>query len=267
LINIIERNELLNLDLKSIFDLSDRHFAFVSGFYLHYSGIVGGKADCIYPFYSPNRRFSLTEEMMTLLYTQIAFLGKFGVDLPPPTDPLKSMYVEFQTRIRPVLNDVLPRLPDNHVSLFHICLPHGPYLFNRDWTPRANPGSMVSTNVADYLENVYAMDAVIGDIIQCLKTRGDFDSSLIVFFADHSWREKFSRPEAEMDLDQFAPEKHVPLIIKYPRQSRGGESSLPILLTELHPLFEAFLTNPAQVIRWSSEWNAGKDLPPLLGPP
>ncbi|NLB64880.1 MAG: sulfatase-like hydrolase/transferase [Lentisphaerae bacterium] len=253
----IERNEFLLLQLKSIFDLSDNHYSFTSGCYIHYPGILGKNINGLIPFYSHNSRYTLPERILNLLYTQLAFLEKFGIRIPSPTDPLGSMFEEFQVRIRPHLEATLPRLPYPNISFFHINLPHSPYLFDRHWNRRTSPPQASLATISDYLENVYAVDVVIGDIIDHLKTRSDYDSSLILILSDHGWRESFKRSETEADMDPEAPEKHVPLIIKYPGQKRAEEDHSPVYLTDLHPLINMQLTQPEMLRQWVLDWNDG----------
>ena len=257
-------NGFMALNLKSIFDLSDRHFKFVAGTYLHYYVILGSKVDRILRFDDNNIRYSLLERVMDLLFTQVDFLGKFGVPIPAHgQSPLsasgwQSLAMEFQSRIRPVISDVLPALPDQSIAFFHLYLPHPPYLFMRDWTRRnpltfSDPGT-----IGLYQENVYAIDAVIGDIMGHLKNRGDFDSSMIVITSDHSWKYHYSASWEELDPEPYLPEKHVPLIIKYPGQVRGGSVDMPIRTVELHPQFDSFLNVPDRMRQWVVRWNAGE---------
>ena len=263
----LQHNDFLPLKLTSIFDLSDQHFKHLSGFLLYYSGIVGSHVDCLIPFYDYNSRYSLKERVLVLLHTQLSFLGKFGWAVPLSIQPQNWTGHEFQARIRPILNDILPRLPYKSIAFFHICLPHGPFIFDRAWNPLPNPAVGWNTpHLRTYLENVYAMDAVIGDIVRILKARGDYDSSLLVFLSDHSWKAKYSDKEEVLDRESFIPEKHVPLLIKYPGQVRGGTVETPIVTTELHPFFQDYLTVPEKMARWVSGWNAGTEPDALYDP-
>lgn len=266
----LQHNDFLPLGLNSIFDLSDSHYKHLSGFYLHYPNIIGDHVDSLIPFYDMNRRYSLKERVLVLLYSQLGFLSKFGIDIDPPVRQFGWTGEEYQARIRPVLNDLLPRLPSRNISFFHMNLPHAPFRVRRDWTPLDHPAMGEETsNLTVYLENVYAMDAVFGDIMDLLRARGDYDSSMLVFLSDHSWKKSFGCDHegwAALDLQGHVPAKHVPLIIKYPGQTRGGESDTPIGTAELHPLFKAYLTSPDQMARWVSRWNAGTETNSLYDP-
>ena len=263
--NRVEGNQFLPLKLSSIYDISPGHFGLISGTYLHYSGIVGTGVDCLIPFDDKNARYSMKERVSTLLYSQVGFLRKLGLAtsfIAHSSFELQGwefIAMENQSRIRPVLNEILPRLPYRNVAFFHMYLPHPPYLFNRDWSPHE---PLIFGDPGDphlYLENIYAMDAVLGDIIKILKERGDYDSSMIVLLSDHSWKFQYSGTWEELDIPAYLPEKHVPLIIKYPGQTRGGHTDQRILLTELHPLFSDYLTIPQKVEQWVAQWNAGSE--------
>ena len=263
----IERNEFLDMGLESIFDLADGHFRCVVGSYIHYAGIVRGHVDYVVPFYDHNLRYSLRERVLRLLHSQLAFLRRFGVSLPSPVEPLGWMWMEFQAQVRPVLQDLLPRLPSRTMAFFHVCLPHGPFLFHRDWTRRERPlFDEDDVDLQAYRENVYAMDAVIGDVVRMLRERGDYDSSLIVLLSDHALKKQVRDADEALDPLPFIPEKHVPLIVKYPGQTRGGESAAPIRTVDLHPLFRDYLGGPEKVARWVERWNAGEEPVPLYPP-
>lgn len=263
----IERNEFLDLGWESIFDLAPGHFKCVVGSYIHYAGIVRGHVDYVVPFYDHNLRYSVQERVLRLLYSQLAFLRRFGVAVPNPVEPLGWMWMEFQAQVRPVLNDLLPRLPGRTMAFFHICMPHGPFVFNRDWTRRDRPLlDEEDHDLAGYRENVYAIDVVIGDVVRLLKTRGDYDSSLIVLLSDHALKKQFSDTDEALDPLPNIPEKHVPLIIKYPGQTRGGESVAPIRTVGLHSVFRDYLNEPEKMARWVARWNAGEEPDPLYSP-
>ena len=260
----LENNQLLPLRMRSVFDLSDRHFKFVAGTYLHYFVVLGRKVDYIMDIADLSRRYALKDRVRDLLCTQADFLRRAGIRMPfEVRSPLSaagwmSLTWEYQSRIRPVLNDVLPRLPADNIAFFHLYLPHNPFLFNRDWTLRKPPVYSDSGAVELYHENVYALDAVIGDIVRLLKERGDYDQSMIVITSDHSWKHRYGGTWEELDPRAQISEKHVPLIIKYPGQTRGGEWTEPIGTADLHPQFRDFLNDPGKMRRWVERWNSGE---------
>lgn len=255
--------------LQSIFDLSDHHFKCVSGAYLHYPDILDSRADCCIPVYDSFSRYSVIDGVKGLLSSQIAFLEKFGGPAPIQYfNPfLSSGWIDLtqktQMRMRPVLDEILSRVPSPNITFFHMLLPHPPTLVNRDGTLR--PYASCFGREA-YWEGLAAADVLIGDFVRILQERGDYDSSLIAILSDHGLKDKYDRPFGEIDPGIYIPEKHVPLILKYPGQKRGGESSDPILLMDLHPLFRDFLASPEKVTDWVSRWNAEPGLPAFYAP-
>ncbi|MGD9781909.1 MAG: sulfatase-like hydrolase/transferase [Kiritimatiellia bacterium] len=244
--------------LKSIFDLSDRPYKFIGQSAINYASILGNRVDYIQPFYANYAQYFLKERVAGLLGSQLAFLRKAGLAIEARSVDRLSMeesWRQQQLRIRPVLNDVLPRLPSGTFAFIHMLQPHLPYGFARDGTPRAVP-RMDDPDGTYYLDNVYATDAVIGDVVRILKERGEYDSSLIVITSDHGLRLAGGVWD-ELDAQAHAPEKHVPLIVKYPNQRRGAEVHATTGTAQLHPLFSDFLNDPDRVAEWTSRQDAG----------
>lgn len=270
----LRHNQLLSMNMKSIFDLSPRPFKLVVGTYLHYTLILGNKVDRILRFDDASSHYSLMMRVRDYLWTQLSFLHRLGVPRPDQVkSPLQAagwvdLSNEFQSQIRPVLQDVLPRLPFPSMAFFHMYLPHPPYIFLRDWTPRVEPCSPDTNPWLYYIENVYAVDVVIGDIVTILKERGDYDSSMIVILSDHPWKHRYGNDGkiwAALDPGKRIPEKHVPLIIKYPGQRRGGEWTNTFYTADLFPALVEFWNEPNNVAHEISRWNSGEvDLPLLL---
>lgn len=259
-------NRFIPLKMKSIFDLSDRHFKFIAGTYLHYHSILGPKVDRIINFDNTGSRYSLMGRVRDFLLTQVDFLRHFGVTMPGQIrSPLSasgwySSTRVLQSRIRPVLNDVLPKLPANTIAFFHMYLPHNPYLYYRDWTLRDSQDDSKFDLVTLYQENVYAIDPVIDDIVSRLKARGDYDSSMIVIMSDHAFKYRYGEGIEiweKLDPGVQIPAKHIPLIIKYPGQLRGGDWYDPVLVMDLYPQFNDFLNTPDKMGQWVAQWNSG----------
>ncbi len=256
-------NRFPQLGMSSIFDLSDSHHKLIVSSILHYADFIGTQVDSIVPFYSPQARYFLKERVADLLRTECSFLRKIGIPIPKPSNETLSMHewgrhtrLRHQQRIRPILNDILPRLPPRNIALFHIFLPHPPFAFTRDWSPRRNPFRPDPDGLC-FLENVYAMDVVIGDIVQHLKARGEYEDSLLVFFSDHAQRDGDQSTWEERDTTVYSADKHTPLIIKYPGQTRGRDLHQRIVTSELHPLFRAYLQTPDALRDWVAQWDAG----------
>lgn len=253
--------------LTSIFDLSDRPYKFIGQSAINYWNLLGNRVDYVQPFYEKNAGYFLRERVAGLLGSQLAFLRKIGIRMEARSlndDSMNESWYQQQLRIRPVLNDVLPRLPSNTFAFIHMLLPHRPYGFHRDGTPRIPP-SMVDPDGSYYLDNVYAADAVIGDIVKILKERGIYDSSLIVLTADHGVRPEDAALWERLDVETFIAEKHVPLIVKYPGQRRRAENGDRVTTAQLHPLFADFLNAPEKVAQWTARQDAGEGAANLYG--
>lgn len=267
--DLVKGNKLGALNLDSIFDLSSNHFKSVTGYYLPYRDLLGKKVDRFVPIYDDASRYSPREIARGLLGSQLAFLEKWGVRPPlrhfHPFDASgwTAVAKENQRRMRPMLGSVLSRLPSPTISFFHLFLPHPPTFVNRDWTPR--PYESCFGREA-YWEGVYAIDALIGDIAGILEERNEYDAAMLVLLSDHALKEEYDRPFEEIDEGIRIPEKHVPLIVKYPGQRRPGDSTDPVHLVDLHPLFRDFLAHPGQVEAWTARWNAGDGIDPFYSP-
>ncbi|MGD9782179.1 MAG: sulfatase-like hydrolase/transferase [Kiritimatiellia bacterium] len=267
--DLVKDNQLGALNLDSIFDFSSNHFKCVTGFYLPYRDLLGPKVDRFVPIYDDAARYSPGEIAQGLLGSQLAFLNKWGIRPPlrhfRPFDASgwTAVAQENQRRMRPMLESILSRLPSPSISFFHLFLPHPPTFVNRDWTPR--PYESCFGRDA-YWEGVYAIDALVGDIARILKARGEYDASLVVLLSDHALKEEYGRPFEEIDTGILIPEKHVPLIVKYPGQRRPGNSTDPVLLADLHPLFKDFLAHPGKVEAWTARGNAGGGIHAFYAP-
>lgn len=267
--DLVKGNQLGALNLDSIFDFSSNHFKCVTGCYLPYRDLLGQKVDRIVPIYDDASRYSPREIARGLLASQLVFLEKLGLRPPlrhfNPFDASGWVAIvkENQRRMRPMLESILSKMPSPTISFFHLLLPHPPTFVNRDWTPR--PYESCFGRDA-YWEGVYAIDALIGDVARILKARGEYDASLIVLLSDHALKEEYDRPFEEIDAGIRIPEKHVPLIVKHPGQRRPGDSSDPVLLVDLHPLFRDFLAHPGKVEAWTARWNADDEMNAFYSP-
>lgn len=245
--------------LTSIFDLSDRPYKFIGQSAINYWNLLGNRVDYVQPFYEKNAGYFLWERVAGLLGSQLAFLRKIGIRMEARSlndDSMNDSWYEQQRRIRPVLNDVLPRLPAGTFAFIHMLIPHRPYGFRRDGTPRIPP-RMDDPDGSYYLDNVYAADAIIGDVVRILKERGAYDSSLIVLTSDHGERPEDAALWERLDAEPHIPEKHVPLVIKYPNQTRRADVHATLTTAQLHPLFSDFLNDPERVIQWATRQDAG----------
>lgn len=253
--------------LASIFDLAERPYKFVGQSAINYWNLLGSRIDYVQPFYEKNAGYFLKERVAGLLGSQVAFLRKFGISMEARAlgdDTMNETWYQQQLRIRPVLNDVLPRLPDPAFAFIHMMIPHRPYGFLRDGTPRIPP-RMDDPDGSLYLDNVYATDAIIGDVVRILKEKGVYDSALLVLTADHGVRPEDAALWERLDAETYIPEKHVPLVVKYPGQRRRAANDDRLTTAQLHPLFADFLNHPERVAQWTARQDAGNGEAALYG--
>ncbi len=100
--------------------------------------------------------------------------------------------------------------------LLHVFEPHSPY-------------------EPTYDADIAAADAVVGNFIADLRSRGIYDRAIIVFFSDHG--EGLSQHgEPEHGIFLYREAIHVPLVVKLPSNARAGETiASPVGLIDLLP--------------------------------
>lgn len=100
--------------------------------------------------------------------------------------------------------------------LLHVFEPHSPY-------------------EPTYDADIAAADAIVGDLIADLRSRGIYDRAIIVFFSDHG--EGLSQHgEPEHGIFLYREAIHVPLVVKLPSNVRAGETiANPVGLIDLLP--------------------------------
>jgi hypothetical protein len=128
--------------------------------------------------------------------------------------------------------------PARSFQLYHWPLPHGPLVFNADGSYRGyGPywDSAPAEHIRGYEAHLHYLDYTIGWIVRTLRELGQFESSLMIMTSDHSWRLEPDGPDYR--TNPFAPQyRHVPLIIKWPGQSKGVVIEREYHLTDLHHL-------------------------------
>lgn len=241
--------------LPSFYDFSDSHFKSAIGFVVHYPGMLGRHADYYGTFWLANE--SIGEKARFLLNTQLSFLRVVGISVRI-SPALSNRFIEFQRHCRPVLQETLRSLPRRNIAFFQFPFPHGPFAFHTNGTLKSEIKFGGQESLDEYLENTGHIEVLLSDILSILKDRGDFDSSLIVVTADHTWagdRPDFKWVETEKDgvrreiaeneiddLNPRSPSRHVPLIVKFPGQTEGREVVDPVDIGQMHPLFSAYLS-------------------------
>lgn len=137
--------------------------------------------------------------------------------------------------------------PTNYFLFFHIYEPHTPY------SPPIVPASGDR-----YDGEVTHADAIVGQLLDALRARGDYDRATIVILSDHG-EGLGDHGEDEHGLFLYRSTIQVPLLIKTPSSLRAGQrESTPVQHADLAPtlLSLAGLPTPSGM--------SGRSLVPLL---
>lgn len=217
------------------------------GFYLPYRKLLGDQVD-----YAAGR--NLRPKNATLL-GQVWF--RFVANLRTATDPVSQKLFDkkrssLSTRDRLsrywyALNhemlaktmDIIERMPGNSFCVFHLPVPHFPYIFKPDgsycgpYPKYDNPH-----DPAAYQGQLGYLDLVIGQLMNKLRDTGKFDSALIILTSDHSWRKDYVEEGLHQDVDAA---RHVPLVIKLPGQTNPVQIGETFVASRLSPLIEAVI--------------------------
>lgn len=106
--------------------------------------------------------------------------------------------------------------PERTFLFAHVHLPHPPAVVLPNLELRAASQTIwADGSVAGYRNNLSAMDALIGEFVEALRTAGKLDDSVVVLTADHNWR---SDPDLTKE-DRKLQLTHVPLLVKAPGQT------------------------------------------------
>lgn len=268
----VRKNWFRQYGFTSIFDLSDRHYKTVLGYYLYYPSIIGDRVDYCSRYTGDSALRLNINFLRELLFSQVEFLRHLGIGVAGPTTrwDLGTDHLVSQQNTRKKLANILRGLPAMNIALLHIPFPHDPYQFRPDGSPR-DPILTEKADLSDvpgYMDNLGYADTLLVDFIEALKRRGDFDSSLIVLVSDHTWGYDPAQPypgDANHDffkgddLSEFSYTRHVPLIIKHPGQSVARTFSQSVSCWDLYQLFSQYLAQPSETMDF--EWWSLEDLP------
>ena len=108
--------------------------------------------------------------------------------------------------------------------MFHIYEPHAPY------TP---PEPYRSRYSEPYDGEVAHSDAIVGELLQFLKSSGLYDRAMIVLTSDHG-EGLWQHGEDQHGILLYREVLHVPLMVKLPKNARAGERvAAPVGLADL----------------------------------
>lgn len=137
-------------------------------------------------------------------------------------------------------SDIIETSPSNSLSIFHLPLPHAPFIFDGQGNYKGplEGHEPMGKSLDAYREHLVYLDTVIGRLIAKIKASGKYDDALIIMSADHSWREDNYQGSVKEIHRQV---REVPLIIKYPRQTEGVTIDSPVNVLTISKLLKESL--------------------------
>jgi arylsulfatase A-like enzyme/Flp pilus assembly protein TadD len=119
-----------------------------------------------------------------------------------------------------------PRADSPFLAFLHIFEPHTPY---------EPPEPYKSRYALAYDGEIARADEIVGGFLRYLKEQEIYDRALIVFFSDHG-EGLNDHGEDEHGVLLYREAIHVPLLVKFPKSRRAGESvGEPVGLTDVFP--------------------------------
>ncbi len=117
-------------------------------------------------------------------------------------------------------------------AFLHLFEPHSPY---------EPPEPYRSRYPLLYDGEIARADEIVGHFVQFLKERDVYDRALVVFVSDHG-EGLNDHGEDEHGVLLYREVIHVPLMVKFPRQARRGETiATPVALVDVFPTIAAVL--------------------------
>ncbi|MBN1671908.1 MAG: sulfatase-like hydrolase/transferase [Kiritimatiellae bacterium] len=109
------------------------------------------------------------------------------------------------------------------VGFSHYMIPHYPYVFDRD-------GVLSEERLAEgnYTKNLHFVDTVIGQLVDEIRASLDYDQTLFIILADHTFRsDPALRPQQGAGQEAYDEYCHVPLLVHLPGQHRRMDIRTP----------------------------------------
>lgn len=139
------------------------------------------------------------------------------------------------------------RRPSGQFAIFHLPLPHYPFCYGPEGVKPLNVGydRWSPEGMNDQL--IY-LDQVIGRILDQIRAAGKEANSTVILTSDHSWRcdprlRRYWSDEAGLGRAQT----HVPLLIRFPGQTRPVLVDAPFSTVNLQRLLQAVRTGPQRL--------------------
>jgi Tfp pilus assembly protein PilF len=121
-------------------------------------------------------------------------------------------------------------------AFLHLFEPHSPY---------EPPEPFASRYKLPYDGEIARADEIVGSLVRFLKDRGLYDRAIVIFLSDHG-EGLDDHGEEEHGVLLYREEIHVPLMVKLPKQVRGGASvAAPVALTDVFPTVIELAALPA----------------------
>ncbi len=232
----------------SIFDLADPDaLKVLSGFYLEYDQLFGGRVDYI-PSYKDTAAYKRTvrDEIKKLLSTQMSWLRFLGIRVgrKENVDWHFAQVMVHRDAVFAIRNLRRPMM-----GVFHYCLPHGPYGWVGGDTRKWLENPSYEFTVSGYMGNLAYLDDKIAELMEALAERPE-DVNLLIFTSDHSWKmdpdhitwSAISQyPFDEIEADIHSVFRHVPLIVHTGRADDMGVIDEPFNVGDLHHFVQRFL--------------------------
>jgi len=143
-------------------------------------------------------------------------------------------YYELHHKLERDVSQILTHWPRNTFAVMHCLLPHKPFIFREDGTPRGPDRIMYENSPENYRAHLVCLDRTIGHFIDLMKEAHTFGDALVIMTSDHSWR---ADPARKFDPAP-APKTRVPLFVKMPGQTRSATITDRYELSRLRPLIE-----------------------------
>ena len=130
-------------------------------------------------------------------------------------------------------------------SLFVTLSCHHPFTYFQDFD--FDVGEFEGAYIGNYIKGANYADSCIGEFVEDLKSKGLYDSSLLVFYGDHSAVPKIENAGLMQFLGieyndfDWAKLQRVPLIIHYPGQQEGEVISTTGAQIDIMPTIANFM--------------------------
>jgi hypothetical protein len=243
----------------------------ISGWYHPYCRLFGDSTVSCY--WTPARGVLHREESVNELDIPTALSVQFRrlllqipglalVDFLKPKVGLRNPAVRKQERLharqeyRSIHEHALRLVTDPavNVTYLHYPIPHMLSIFDRKTMDFSDK------DTTSYFDNLLLVDRTIGDIRRALTAAGLWDQTTLLVTADHPMRVAVYRSSAGFWNDEmearikFAPERHIPYVIKLAGQHQPVQYSQPFDSTVSKELVLAMaarqISTPEQLVAW-----------------